>query len=36
MDIQGKADKLIQKLNDNLLIDDGKSFGEKKYYMGGI
>tara|TARA_B100000674_G_scaffold35881_1_gene25012 strand:- start:11871 stop:13610 length:1740 start_codon:yes stop_codon:yes gene_type:complete len=25
----GSADKLIQKLNDNLLIDDGKSFGEK-------
>ena len=25
----GSADKLIQKLNDNLLIDDGRSFGEK-------
>jgi len=27
--IEGSADKLIQKLNDNLLIDDGRSFGEK-------
>ena len=27
--VQGSADKLIQKLNDNLLIDEGKSFGEK-------
>ena len=29
--VQGSADKLIQKLNDNLLIEEGRSFGEKSY-----